>query len=142
MKIIITFAAVAALTFGQEAKVAPLPAQANAPPSERALSETESLRIQLTIANLKVLQAKHKTEELQKKMEEFQSEAKPVIEEQQSIISTACQSVGVPIEKMQEECGISTGIGEDGRPAVGPDGKPMQARVWKKPPSPKTSAAK
>lgn len=115
-------AALAALSFGQDSKMvsppAPLP-----PPTERALSETEVLKLQNSLLQMQVLNKDYK-------IDEYNSKAKPIIDAQQAIAVAACKSVGVPEEKITTECGITTGIGQDGKPTMGADGKPVQPRVW------------
>ncbi len=122
MKYLMIFAATAAMMFGQDAKVDKAPS-AIAKPTERPLTETESLKLQLSIANLKLLNQEYR-------LEEYNTKAKPQMDIQQEIAVAACKSVGVPEDKITTECGIATGIGPDGKPAVDANGKPVQPRVW------------
>lgn len=123
----ICFAALAAMSLSaQDAKIA-TPAAPIAPDvktsSERALSENELLKLQLTQAKIELLQKKYDTEG-------FQKEVKPLSDEQQAIFQAACESVGVPKDKMAE-CRLQTGLDEHGKQAIGPDGKPVEAKVWR-----------
>lgn len=122
MKYLILFAATAALMFGQEAKVA-VPPSSIPTVTERALSELEVTKLQLSIAQIELLQKKYD-------IEKYQAELKPHLDAQQAIVGAACKSVGVAEDKITTDCGLSTGIGQDGKPAMGADGKPVQARVW------------
>lgn len=123
----------AAVLSAQDAKVAPAPAPP-APASERALSETEVLKLQLTAAKIELLQKKYDTAG-------FQKEVQPLSDQQAAIVQAACESVGIAKDKVQAECRIQTGIDQDGKPVVGPDGKPVQPKVWREIPKPADSTS-
>ncbi len=127
MKLIALLAASAALILAQDAKV--VPSSPSAKPTERPLSETESLKLQLSVAQIQLLQKEYK-------IEEYQAKIKPYMDSQQAIALAACGSVGVAEDKITTECGLSTGIGPDGKPAMDANGKPVQARVWHAIPAP------
>lgn len=126
MKALVLLAATVAMTiYGQEAKVAPstaTPALAATPP-ERGLSEAEVLRIRLSMARVQILQDRYK-------LSDYQKEVQPLLEEQESIVTQACLSVGIPADKVKTECSLSTGVDNEGKPLTAPDGKPVPARVW------------
>lgn len=113
----------------QDAKVAPKDTPKEAPKSERNMTETESLKIQLAAAKIQLLRE-------QFKIEDFNKQVEPLSSEQYAVVAAACKSVGVPEDKIQTECGVSTGVGPDGKPQMGADGKPVQARVWWNKPAP------
>ncbi len=123
MKIVFLLAASAALIFAQAAKVDKAPSSPSAAPTERPLTETESLKLQLTMAQISLLNKKYD-------IEKYQAELKPLVEEQQAVAMAACHSVGVSDDKVQTECALVTGVGQDGKPTMGQDGKPVQAKVW------------
>lgn len=123
-------AALVATMYGQEAAKmeAPKGTAAQSAPTERHLTENEVLKLKLSQAQIQLLQKDYK-------IEEYQSKLKPLSEEQVSIAKSACLSVGVPEAKIllgspENECGINMGVGPDGNPVMGPDGKPQVARVW------------
>ncbi len=134
MKLIALLAASAALILAQDVKTDKSPSP-SATPTERPLTETESLKLQLSIAQIQLLQKEYK-------IEEYQAKIKPYMDSQQSIAIAACKSVGVIEDKVTTECGLSTGIGPDGKPAVDANGKPVQARVWHATPVPPPVADK
>ncbi len=129
MKIVFLLAASAALMFAQDAKVDKASTLPSAAPTERPLTETESLKLQLTMAQISLLNKKYD-------IEKYQAELKPLVEEQQAVALAACKSVGVPDDKVQTECALQTGIGQDGKPTMGQDGKSVQAKVWHAIPAP------
>lgn len=120
-------AALAAFTLAAQpaAKPEPSPASVTAAPSptERALSETEVLK--LTNANLKIKLLGEKF-----KLDEYRKEAEAITSEQNAVAVTMCLSVGVPKEFVQTQCGVNLGVDPDGKPLLGPDQKPVQPRVW------------
>ena len=128
---LIMLAAIAAVSMvGQDAKVAPAPAKAMEAKTERALEESESLKIRLSQQKIKNLRADFK-------IDEFSKQVDPIVNEQRMIFAAACRSVGVPEDKIFAEpsqCEFNTGYGPDDKPIVGPDGKPIPAHVkWLKP---------
>lgn len=124
MKNLLLLAAAAAMTMmGQDAKVASVPTAPTAAPAERSLSESEVLKIRLSMAQVQLLQDKYK-------LQDYQKEVKPLLDEQESIVTTACLSVGIPADKVKTECAINTGVDGDGKPLMNPDGKPVQGKVW------------
>lgn len=127
MKYFMLLAAMTALMNAQSvttaAKVAPTESAPVAKPAERALTETESLKLQLSMANITLLQKKYN-------IEQYSKDLQPLVAEQEKVAMEACRSVGIPDEKVKTECGINTGIDQDGKPILGADGKPAQPRVW------------
>lgn len=116
-------AALSAITFGQDAKIAATPSPLPPPPTERPLTDVEILKIRATTAEIRNLQEEYK-------LEEFNQKVKPKSTEQMAVYQAACQSVGVPPDKMQTECGLATGFDQDGKQLTGADGKPVAPRVW------------
>ena len=118
-------AALACVAYAQDAKFKGSPTRLEdaGKPTERTLTETEALKLQLIAAKLQLLQERYK-------IAEFQKDAQPLNAEQETVATAACQSLGIPAEKIRTECGIQTGLGQDGKPLTGPDGKPVVAKVW------------
>lgn len=123
------FAAMAAVMFGQDAKIAVAPAGPPAPATERPLSENEILKLKLAQSQIQVLRDKYK-------IDEYQKEVGPISQSQMSVAQDACLSVGVAKDKLQTECGLQTGFDGDGKPLTGPDGKSAEPKVWKIAPPP------
>ena len=83
-----------------------------------------------------------KTAELEgKKIEESQAKIKEAQQKYAEIFTRACLSVGIAADKIQSECGFTTGVGQDDKPLVGQDGHAVAAHVWKLPPQPSPPAA-
>ena len=135
MKKLLLTAAIAAIAFGQDAKLDPkaAPPKVQTGPVERALTEIEVLRFQDTIKDFVILRKDYR-------IDEFQKAAEPITARQREIFNAACLSIGIAKEKIETECAFTPGIGSDGKPMVGPDGKPIQARVWRNPPVDKPAA--
>lgn len=130
MKVLVLLAASAVLMIAQDAKVA-VPTQAiPAPAMERGLTETEILKLQnamLQIDNLKKVY----------KIDEFNEKVQPISESEQVEYVSACKSIGLTDEQIKaQECGFSLGVDMNGKPITGPDGKPVQSRVWRNKPAP------
>jgi hypothetical protein len=98
--------------------------------TERALTDDEVLKLSLANSQMEVLKAQFGIAELEKKYREFQEKAAPIVARQEAIIKPACVSVGVAEEKIKSgECQVSLGIGADGIPLTGADGKPIPSKV-------------
>jgi len=110
------------------------PKDSPAPPVDRLLTREEVLMIENSILRLALAQKNYK-------IEQYQAEVAHIVGEQESVIAAACKSVGVPADRLKSECGM-TGFGQDGRPVVGPDGKPVSPRVWWAKPSPPVAEKK
>lgn len=121
MKLVL-IAVFAALTFGQDAKVASSPAPPAAVQSERPLTNEESLEVENAMVHISLLNKEYK-------IDDYQKELSPYASTQDKVLSAACLSVGVPQEKLRTECGIA-GFGPDGKQMTGQDGKPVPRRVW------------
>lgn len=131
---LILLAATAALMFGQEAKVAPAKASAPTISSERPFTSDEVEKLTLATAQIEVLRARFKVDDLEAKYKEFQQEVGPIAAKQEAILKAACTSVGVPEEKIKTGgCGISMGVDATGKPINGSDGKQVASRVWLNP---------
>lgn len=104
--------------FGDDPKDAPKGDK----PTERLFTDDEVMRIENTMLKIALAQKEFKIEEYKQRI------AQPA-SVQISIITAACESVGVPKDKIQTECGTS-GFAEDGGPAKGPDGKLIPRKVW------------
>lgn len=94
-------------------------------PSERPLTSDELLKLQLTQARIQNLQTKYK-------LAEYQTEVQSFATEQQAIYVAACKSIGLSDANIKAgECRLDTGVDSDGKPTMGPDGKPLAPRVWR-----------
>lgn len=108
-------AALAAMTMmGQDAKIAK-DSQA-AVSSERPLTETEVLKLQLAASKIENLQNTYKIQEYLKALA-------PISEDQEAVATAACLSVGVPKTLVKTECALNL-------PQPGPDGKMIPGKVW------------
>jgi hypothetical protein len=125
MKFLILLPLIATLSFSQETKPSP---KSDKAPTERSLSKEEVWHLKDTIAEINLINQKYK-------IEEYHKELDPLVADQQATIQAACESIGIPKEKVQSECGVNLGLGPDGKPLNGPDGKtPVTPRVfWNKP---------
>lgn len=133
MKFLILLPLIATLSFSQETKPAPKPEKS---PTERSLTKEEVWHLKDTIAEINLINTKYK-------MEDYHKELDPIVADQQATISAACESIGIPKDKVQSECGVNLGVGPDGKPLNGPDGKPVTPRVsWNKPAPPATPEKK
>jgi hypothetical protein len=125
MKAIVLLAAMSALMMAQDAKMVTNPPAPAKPPSERSLSETEVLKMQNWMLEADRIQKFYKVDEFNEKM-------KPISMAQHAQYIEACYSIGLTdAEIAAQECGFNIGIDLDGKPIMGPDGKPMPAKVWK-----------
>lgn len=129
MKIVYLVTAMAVLMISahaQDAKVSTAVPVPNSPAvsSERPLSEVELLKLQLSMANVKLLQDKYK-------LAEYQREVQPEGDKQEKIVTEICLSIGVPADKIKTDCGLQTGLDAEGKPVLGQDGKPVPAKAWK-----------
>lgn len=134
----VLLAAAAALMMNAQAPVAAkpesVPTVLNQKSTERALTKDELLEFRSTMAEIKNLRVQYK-------IDEFQEKVQPKVAEQQEAFVKVCRSVGVPEEKIQpangqSECGMNTGLDNDGNPLKGPDGKPIAPKVWWAKPAP------
>jgi len=119
MKKLIIFLVFATAAYSEEVKKPETPPQ----PTERVLTETELLKLQLAAAKIQIIHDRYKFDDMQK-------ELKPIVDEQNSVAMAMCQSIGIPPEMIQTQCGINLGTDQAGKQVMGPDGKPVQARVW------------
>ena len=122
----------AAMVYGQALKTNPgdvVSPSVLPPVTDRPLSEVEVLKLQVTTLRIKELAEQYK-------LPEYQKELAPINSEQIAIVQKACESVGVPKERMQQECGLVTGFDQDGKPLTGQDGKPVATHVWHQAPPP------
>jgi hypothetical protein len=128
MKTLFLIFVAAMAAFSQElAKVDPKATTPAAKPAERPLTKEEVLTFRATMAEIKNLRAEFRIDEYEKKI-------KVIANEQQTAATDMCLSVGVPKELVQTQCGITTGLDENGQPLNGPDGKPITPKVfWNKP---------
>lgn len=130
MKLIL-IAALAATAFAQEAKVAAPKATPPAISHERLFTSDEVEKLTLVSAQIEVLRARFKVDELEAKYKEFQAELVPIAAKQEAILKAACTAIGVSEEKMKSGgCGISLGVDATGKAINGQDGKPVASRVW------------
>jgi hypothetical protein len=124
MKLIALFAATGALMMGQEAKMAtaPLPVKV---PTERPLTDLEVAKMQNYMLQIDRLQKEFK-------IQEFNEKVKPFSTAQQAQYAEACHSIGLTdAEIAAQVCGYNVGVDLDGKPILGPDGKPTPAKVWR-----------
>ena len=148
MKFAILAASAAMMMFGQDRPlfesvklpVADKPAPAapeakiTAAHTERPLTKDEVLEFRSTMAEIKNLRTVYK-------ISEFEDKVRPKVAEQQDAFTKACLSVGVPADKINptsgpSQCGLNTGLDEEGNPLKGADGKPIPAKVWYQAPPP------
>ena len=127
---VLFFAALSGVIYAQQVAakvdpngVAPTIEAAKAP-SDRPLTETEALKAKLALTEIKLLRKEFDIDNYEKKAAEPQAEYS-------AVVIAACASVGVAQDKITTECGFQTGIGQDGKPILSPDGKPIQAHVWR-----------
>lgn len=124
MKVIVLLAAMSALMMAQTAKMVSTPAPAK-PPLERALTDTEILKMQNNMLQVDRIQKDYK-------IQEFNEKVKPFSNAQQAQYVEACHSIGLTDAEISAQlCGYNIGIDLDGKPLIGADGKPTPARVWK-----------
>lgn len=121
MKLIL-FAALAAITFGQDAKVSAPQASPSAVTTERLLTIEEGLKVENSILRISLAEQKYK-------LTEYRTEIAPDMATQEEVLSAACLSVGVPKAELKTNCGIA-GFGPDGKQAIDKDGKPIPRKVW------------
>jgi len=93
-------------------------------PAERPLTKEEILALQVDELRITRLQDQYK-------ISEYQSKANPIFATHNEKIQALCISIGIPQDKIVVECKFTTGVDMDGNPVVGPDGKPVAARVWR-----------
>lgn len=124
MKTILLCAALSALAFAQDAKVAK-PDVPAAIPTDRALTETESLKLQVLSLKIELLQAKYRIKPMPipSGADNYQDELKPLNAEWQTTAEGFCKSVGIPQDLIATQCQINTG-------GKATDGSPIVARVW------------
>lgn len=120
----ILIAALAAFSISaQVAKVEPKTTVDTPPPTERQLTKDEVTSFELASARIQVLRAKFH-------IDDYEKEAKPFQDTLNGIFVAACKSVGVSEELIQKgSCGFTVGVDQEGKPLLGPDGKPITARV-------------
>ena len=116
----VLLAALAAFSFGQDPKAEDK--------HDRPLTKDELLTFRATMAEVRDLRATYK-------IAEFNEKIQPKVAEQQKTFFEACKSVGVPEDKINptsgpSECGLATGLDDNGNPVKDANGKPIAARVW------------
>lgn len=133
MKLFILGAFCALSLLAQDAKLAPPQSQpattlsgltTNLISTGHVLTEIQSLRLQLLTAKILLIQNKYK-------IDDYQTEVKPVLDEQHELTVEVCRLVGIAPEAIPTQCAFDLGIGQDGKPRIGPDGKAIEPRVWK-----------
>ena len=106
--------------------------KASTAPLERKFTPEEIEKLSLYGAQFQVIRNQHKADELEKNYREFQTDIAPIAAKQRAIVEAACAEIGVPKEKVDAgECGVTFGIGPDGKPINGADGKPVESKVWR-----------
>lgn len=131
MKLFLLVAASAALTFAQEAKVAPEKAPLAPTPKEIIFTAEEIEKLTLVGAQLEVLQGRFKVDELEAKFKEFQAAIAPIAAKQQAILNAKCGELGLTEENIKAgKCMFSLGVDSTGKVIKGQDGKPLASRVW------------
>jgi hypothetical protein len=145
MRLFAIFVMATCLMSGQEAAKVP-PAETNGAgkgdvaqvsepqtPKERALTDGEVWHLKDTMAELTNLDSEYK-------IGEYNAKRSALLQEQMTVIGPACVSVSVPQDRISypkpdggtgSDCGITVpGKDKDGKPILGPDGKPLTGRVW------------
>ena len=97
-------------------------------PQERPLTKEELLTFRATVAEINELRAAYK-------IAEFNEKVAPKVAEQQKAFFAACESVGVPKDKINpqsgpSECSLNTGMDDSGNPIKDAKGNTVQAKVW------------
>ena len=139
MKFLIAAAIAASTLLAQDAKVLPpkdvAPTVApKAPNPERAWTEVETLKFQLADEKIRRLRE-------QFHIDEFNKQVTPLSGEQTGILVALCKSIGIPEPLVQQQCGLETGLDQDGKVKIGPDSKPVTPRVWWQKPAAAASSA-
>lgn len=122
MKLLIIAAIAASILSAAEATVAP--ATELPKPTERSLTEVELLKTRLANQTVQLIRKKYDIDKAEQEMQ-------PAQQEYTTVVIEACKSVGVALDKIQTECGFTTGRANDDTVQKGPDGKPVPAKVWK-----------
>jgi hypothetical protein len=104
------------------------PKEAPKQPEGRDLTKAEAADLQITILKLHILNDRYK-------LDEYQKEAGPISQKQQSLRDSLCKSIGVPADKVNTECGIQ-GFDSNGDQINGADGKPVPQKVFRVPQQP------
>lgn len=126
---LILLAATAAFVNAQSDKVDPPKAQTA--PLERKFTDDEIKSLSLYVAQLQVIRDKDKAEDLEKQYRQYQTDIAPIAAKQKAIVKAACVAVGVPEAAVETgECGVAFGLDPAGNPINGPDGKPVESKVW------------
>lgn len=135
MKAIFVFALLYGLLQAQDVKPAPqnLPAipSAIASPSEREFTPEEIEKLTLYNAQIEVLRARYKMDDVESQTKKFNEEAGAIAIKQEVIVKAACIKVGVPEQRIRTGgCGVSLGVDATGKPVNGQDGKQIPSKVW------------
>jgi hypothetical protein len=117
-------------------------------PKERPLTDAEVQEFQLTMAQISLLQTEHdiagyqelsalkltsaQVQLLRKRfdIEEYERDIAGPSEKQMKMAQAACESIGIPKEKMQSDCVVTVGSYPDGKPILDATGQPIKPRVW------------
>jgi hypothetical protein len=97
---------------------------------DRPLTDAEALSTRLDNQKIQVEREKYHLDEFEKAIQEPQTHFSQVVID-------ACKSIGIPLEKVQTECGFQNGHDPaTDKPLVGQDGKALAAHVWRILPTP------
>ncbi len=130
MKLLLT-AALAAFSLCAQVASKPEPISVSAVPSERDLTPSEIKDLTLANAQIEVLRARFKVDDLESKIKEFQAAIGPIYAAQEALAKGFCLSVGVPEDKIKTGgCGLSVGVDAAGQALKGQDGKAIPSKVW------------
>jgi len=129
MKLLILLTLLTSLIYAQEPKSV-VPKQTEKSSNGRDFTDEETYHLAFTISQINLINKNYK-------IDDYHNEIDPVIADQQAMVAKACESVGVPKDKIKTpECGVS-GFGPDGKLLKGPEGRPVTPHVWwNKPPTP------
>lgn len=132
MKLLFIAAIAASILSAAEATVTPV----SEPPksNERSLTEVEILKTRLDNKTIQLIRKKYDIDKAEQEMQ-------PAQQDYTSVVIEACKSVGVALDKIQTECGFSTGRNPDDTAVNDPAGKPVAAKVWKITPAPSAAQA-
>jgi hypothetical protein len=103
------------------AKVTPAPKPATVP--ELIFDELQTTKLQLIGTQAALVNKKYN-------ITDYRKEIQPLAVQQQAIYFAKCKELGIPENLIATECGLETGIDEDGKVKLDATGKAIPARVW------------
>ena len=129
---LLTLAALAAFTLSAQNA----PTSKAEKPTDRPLTNTEKMTLQLAHKSVLLFQEQYKVKEHQQALQDYQKAIAADQKTQYDTIISVCGSIGLT-EKDLGQCGLSDGLDPDGKPLTGEN---ATARVWKIPQAPPAAA--